>query len=82
MKASIAAIILLFSTVLGFSSDSTPIPKNKLAQNQGPCINNCQTSFDICTRLRVNSSIARNCESERDFCTSACQLLPNTPLTR
>jgi len=44
----------------------------KMAQNnQAPCISNCQTSFDICARLRVNSGIARNCESERDTSLSA-----------
>jgi len=66
--------------------DFTPVGKYKMAQNnQGACISNCQTSFDICARLRVNSGIARNCESERDFCTQACQLLPTPlplPLTR
>jgi hypothetical protein len=84
MKPSITTIILVSSTVFGFAANSTPIPKDKVAQNQGPCINNCQTSFDICARLRVNSGIARNCESERDFCIQACQLLPvpNLPLTR
>ena len=84
-KRRIAATILLSSTVFGFAGDFTPVTQNKMAQNnQGPCISNCQTSFDICARLRVNSGIARNCESERDFCTQACQLMPvpNVPLTR
>ncbi len=77
MKPSFAATILLSSTVFSFAADRAPIPKNKMAQNdQGVCISNCLTSFDICTRLRVNAGVTRNCESERDFCTQACQLLP------
>jgi hypothetical protein len=83
MKLSVAAIILLSSTTISFAANLTPVPKNKLAQNnQGACISNCLTSFDICARLRVNGGVARNCESERDFCTQACQLLPvPRPLT-
>jgi hypothetical protein len=84
MQLSVGAAILLSSTAIGFATDLTPVPKNKLAQNnQGLCISNCQISFDICARLRVNSSISRNCESERDLCTQSCQLLPvPLPLTR
>jgi hypothetical protein len=75
MKPTVAAIVLLSSTAIGFAANFTPIPKDKIVQTQA-CLDNCRRAFDLCVRLRGGSTVGRNCEAEQNFCVMACQLNP------
>jgi hypothetical protein len=70
-----AAIILFCAVTTGFAGNFTPIPNNKIAQTQS-CVDNCLTAFDICVRLRGNSTVGRSCEAEQSFCLMSCQVNP------
>jgi hypothetical protein len=73
MRLSAAAIILFSSTTISFAGNFTPIPKTKIVQSQA-CFDNCRTAFDLCVRLTAGSSVGRNCQSDLNFCQTACQL--------
>ena len=55
MKLSAAAIILFCSIATSFAGNLTPISKNKIVQNA--CLNNCQTAFDLCVRMRGTGTL-------------------------
>ena len=71
-----AAMVLFSSTTIALAANFTTIPKNKIVQSQS-CLDRCQTSFDVCARLRGGSTtVGRNCEAEQRFCVLSCQTNP------